>query len=86
MEWQPIETAPKDGTPFVIRTVMDDGEEFYQGLAEWRSEWRPALFCQLSGEKYAASYLDTWFMYPGSDKRVPGCPIEWKPQPPEGEG
>ena len=50
-EWQPIETAPKDGTPVDLWLVADDSEdvEFYSPTAskssgrsaDWRWDHRP---------------------------------------------
>lgn len=32
MEWQPIETAPRDGTPILVAV---EGGRFYADKAEW---------------------------------------------------
>ena len=37
-EWQPIETAPKDGSTFLTYTPYPDGEDLYD-FAHWLKEY-----------------------------------------------
>jgi hypothetical protein len=38
MEWQPIETAPKDGTPIMVYGKADFSNAPHMGVREWR-QW-----------------------------------------------
>jgi hypothetical protein len=40
MDWQPIATAPKDGSPFATYSRCINGEKHYcYGIARWVGEW-----------------------------------------------
>ena len=80
MEWQPIETAPRDGTEIKYRRVMD-GDVLFEGRAVWRTVRFPALpphpldGLTAGGEAYEA----TGWMMPDREKRVPE-PTHWMPK------
>lgn len=67
MEWQPIETAPKDGTPILIY-CSDLGDERYSGAAittvVWEGTWS---LCQ------CGTYAEDGDLF--------GTPSHWMPLP-----
>lgn len=67
-KWQPISTAPKDGTLINVRAVYvgdsDVAAPCFEGLAQWRTMKR-------DGYEYSC-----WMQY-GSDKRIPGRVMGW---------
>lgn len=76
-EWQPIETAPRDGTVIQYRR-MYEGREMFKGRACWRAVTFGALFDPLTGERIADAYRGAGWMYPDRKKRVPE-PTHWMP-------
>lgn len=81
-DWQPIETAPKDGSIVRVRRVYK-GDVIYDGPATWRTIIFPALPPDPLGRARLAeeeAYTATGWMRPkGSDTRVPE-PTEWMPK------
>lgn len=86
MGWQPIETAPKNGTVICARR-RHEGVIVWEGKAVWRSVSFPAADLATKmraaaempiGAKFVAGYATTGWMYPDIDKRVPE-PTEWSP-------
>lgn len=51
-EWQPIQTAPKDGSTVAVRRIYD-GQVIYEGPAAWRTVRFVASFDPRSGEQVA---------------------------------
>jgi len=84
-EWQPIETAPKDGTAIRAKRVHD-GRVICDGIAAWRTVHFGELRDPISGEQFAAPEDATGWMCPKgvADKRFP-TPTHWMPlpEPPE---
>ncbi len=83
MQWQPIETAPKDGTEVIIVHYTADGVmrltvegPFTASFCDnrWRSSW--------DGEE-VVEYMD----WGGTDYKVIMSPTHWMhlPEPPKGE-
>lgn len=44
MEWQPIDTAPRDGTPVLLASDQIAGG--YQVVASWESDGNPGWECE----------------------------------------
>lgn len=44
MEWQPIETAPKDGTEFCAWLVTQDGHEFWEPRCHFDEDGRFGVY------------------------------------------
>lgn len=77
-EWQPIETALKDGSAIHAKRVYE-GRVVYEGPAAWRTVHFPALPPHpLTGEIYGTAHDATGWMYPDIEKRVPE-PTHWRP-------
>lgn len=76
-EWQPIETAAKDGSTVLVRRLYE-GEVIYQGPAAWRTVRFGALFDPINGERFAEQEDATGWMYPDKEFRVPE-PTHWRP-------
>ena len=95
MNWQPIETAPRDGTPIVGYCNHEadpywigDGLTLYGGHAEGLSHavdgpnvvvWGGA-WDDSTHEYQGGSMPDWWFVY-GSDFEVAANPTHWMPLP-----
>jgi hypothetical protein len=75
--WQPIDKAPKDGTPVTVKRVHK-GRVVYQGPAAWRTVTFGALFDPLSGEQISPARDATGWMHVDVDHRVPE-PTHWLP-------
>jgi hypothetical protein len=78
-DWQPIETAPKDGTVIRYRRIWN-GREMFSGLAVWRTVRFSALFDPLTGERFADEAEEEGWMMVDKEKRVP-APTHWMPLP-----
>ena len=82
-EWQPIETAPKDGTPVIIWQA--DGHHF-----EHRKSWRTtpsAPIKYFDDQRYAIGYWRPWGGW-GNRNAADVRPTHWRPlpNPPQGDG
>lgn len=76
--WQPIDTAPKDGSILHVRRIHE-GRVIYEGPAAWRTVHFEALPPHpLDGDVYAPRTPLTWWAYPREDKMVP-TPTHWRP-------
>lgn len=70
-EWQPIETAPKDGTEF-WGCSLDPARPFQERLMKWGVASRPE-------EPYVCNDGDPWFINPDGRYLAPR-PTHWKPK------
>jgi hypothetical protein len=68
-EWQPIETAPKDGTAILIWPANASfyGDEATSYVVRWH-DWKEA-WIEASGEEYAAFYPTHWMPLPAPPKK-----------------
>jgi hypothetical protein len=79
MTWQPIETAPKDGTPIHAKRVLDNGHVFWRGKTVWRQVKFPACVDAYGNLiPYGEAYETEGWMSAIEDKRVPE-PTHWQP-------
>jgi hypothetical protein len=81
--WQPIETAPKDGTVVLLTAFDEDGRPFGE---EWPCYWghiqQNGLFPGVTGMWTVTGGGVTW-----SEAPEEGGPTHWRPLPPApGEG
>jgi hypothetical protein len=81
--WQPIETAPKDGTVILLAAFDADGTPFGE---EWPCYWghiqQNGLFPGVTGMWTVTGGGVTW-----SEAPEEGGPTHWRPLPPApGEG
>jgi hypothetical protein len=72
-EWQPITTAPKDGT-LIKLCWMDDGEPMEQWVMRWAHIQRNGLFPGKVGMWTSPDGGVTW-----NDDNPAGAPTHWKP-------
>jgi len=76
-QWQPIETAPKDGT--VIRLAWFDGETLGEWFTmQWGHVQQNGLFPGAVGMWVAPDGSMTWNEHP----TLGGGPTHWQPPPP----
>ena len=69
--WQPIETAPRDGTPVVLIGIYPDGVTWsYQLQCWWQWTARPSPVVKYDGQ---------WVRWHHSMETVP--PTHWRPLP-----
>lgn len=83
--WQPIETAPRDGTRMRYKRVID-GQTLFHGVTAWRENVSvPPVFGAYGEVLWSATAISGW-MHPDWPKRTPE-PTHWMPlpQPPEAE-
>lgn len=76
MDWQPIETAPKDGTVVRVSRVVD-GERLFVMDASWREATFPPFSDAASGLSLPEENVTGW-MAADMDKRAP-TPTHWHP-------
>lgn len=74
-EWQPIETAPKDGT-LIILSWLEDGEPQEQWPCQWGHIQRNGFFPGKVGMWTAPDGSYTW-----GDSHPDGAPTHWRPFP-----
>ena len=79
-DWQPIETAPKDGSPVRCRREVD-GCPMFEGIAAWRTVTFPAGYY---GGFFLPEEIATGWMRVDIDKRAPE-PTHWLPSAGPGE-
>ena len=79
MEWQPIETAPKDGTPILAAgaNLGDPRKGYHQAVVEWTQDKRtPEQIKAECGEDFSGWYYDD-----DADNRLEFL-THWMPLPP----
>lgn len=82
MEWHPIETAPKDGTPILAAgaNLGDPRKGYHQSVVEWTQDERtPEQRAAEGGEDFSGWYCDD-----NSDARLEFL-THWTPLPPTPE-
>lgn len=72
-EWQPIETAPKDGSS-VLLTAFDEGEMFETWVMMWGHIKKNPLFPSKTGMWMTPDGMITW-----NGSHNEGGPTHWKP-------
>lgn len=77
MKWQPIETAPRDGTVILLTAIEDDGSLFEIHPMQWAHIQRNGFFPGKVGMWTAPGGEYTWNGHPGVDG-----PTHWMPLPP----
>lgn len=79
-DWQPIETAPKDGSPVLLyHTMCDNG---YQDVGYWDEKFH-TNYDEWSEEKMEPSYRGGWTAgaYAADEELVELFPSHWMPLP-----
>lgn len=80
--WQPIETAPKDGTVIELTALEDNGQPFEIWPMQWMAIQRNGLFPCVVGMWTAPDGSHTWNEHP----TLGGGPTHWRPATSKGEG
>lgn len=93
MEWQTMETAPKDGTPILCwvdpkayPSVLETGKlTSYSAHAEWLGQVKKGFhICSWGGEYVSQEgeySTPAWWFVHSSDFEVVASPIRWMPLP-----
>jgi len=80
-EWQPISTAPKDGTSLIVCWAVDaDGD-----LIDWMEDLHTAdVFVQIASFSQSLGY---WMVFHDAipDLKLSFTPTHWMPLPPQPE-
>jgi hypothetical protein len=76
--WQPIDTAPKDGTDILV-WCGPSGDPLW-GIAHWSEAIDPAYFA--NDPEGAAKNRDGWMMWHQHDIHTHDWPTHWTPLPP----
>lgn len=80
-EWQPIDTAPKNGQTITVRRIFE-GQTIFEGPAAWRTVVFPPLAPDpLNREPIGdeGPLIATGWMHPTKNLRVPE-PTAWLPR------
>lgn len=76
MDWQPIETAPKDGTPITAKRVYE-GRLVWEGECSWQEHINEPLWDELRGEWFGGHSKSMRWKYLDKPYCVP-TPTHWK--------
>ena len=78
--WNPIDTAAKDGSFIIVRSVSGTDSErvMFEGLSSWRSEYKGSQYDPLTGECFAKAGNITGWMRSDCPYRIPGKVVGWK--------
>ena len=68
-EWQPIETAPRDGTAILVwpGVLFTEMTYFHTSVVRWH-DWKEA-WIEASGEEYNTFYPTHWMPLPPPPKK-----------------
>jgi hypothetical protein len=75
-DWQPIDTAERDGRVISIRWRLVGERRWHKARASYRTERKPALFEPLTGKCFAEARDLSGWMYEDRPYLVPGI-VEW---------
>lgn len=81
-EWEPRETAPKDGTEIHVQAAWGkepvDGKISYDGMATYKEFTRPGFDDPLTGKEEFQEERGLRWVRSDSGKVVPGRIVRWK--------